>query len=353
MLCGCTTGALGEKKTIMDVYKTVINNENKITDILTDQKPDSSYNKASEKEKFDFYLKQGFIKGNTDLPNIKINGVNENFGFYISRYKKYYDRYFSNNIGIKNSLSFEIQKSYDNGKGNEFKNGKFYSVASSSRFAVSCFSENVNGKIFLLDKIKINGEQKDCKISLEKELDIFSINDQIISHPQMDVVINLKTGDIYFIEVKCHEIFDNHREIRLKSKYKDTDFIKTHLSSFSKLSELLEGKEKFIAINNQLLTAKDFDCNLKTYHFDFKQFLCHLMGILQYQKENNVKVHFYYLFFKNTDYVNNEKSKIYEELRHEIEEVFSVFSKKYKNIDFGYIYNDKFDTIQNIENNYT
>ena len=35
----------------------------------------------------------------------------------------------------------------------------------------------MNGKIFLLDKIKINGEQKDCKISLEKELDIFSIND--------------------------------------------------------------------------------------------------------------------------------------------------------------------------------
>lgn len=337
----------------MDVYKTLVNNKNKITEILTDQKPDSNYSKATEKEKFDFYLKQGFIKGNAYLPSVKINSSNENFGFYISKYKRYYDRYFSDKIGIKNCLSFEIQKSYDNGKGNEFKNGKFYSVGSSSRFAVSCFSENLNGRIFLLDRIKVEGEKKDCKISLEKELDILSTSNHLISHPQMDVVINLKTGDIYFIEVKCHEIFDNHKEIRLKAKYKDTDFIKTQLSNSSKISELQKGKEKLIAINNQLLTAEDFDCNLKTYHFDFKQFLCHLMGILQYQKENKEEVHFYYLFFKNTDYVNKENSKIYEELELELEEILSVFSKKYNNIDFGYIYNDKFDTIKNIENNYT
>ena len=137
-----------------------------------------------------------------------------------------------------------------------------------------------------MDRIKLEGEKKDCKISLEKELDILSTSNHLISHPQMDVVINLKTGDIYFIEVKCHEIFDNHKEIRLKAKYKDTDFIKTQLSNSSKISELQKGKEKLIAINNQLLTAEDFGCNLKTYHFDFKQFLCHLMGILQYQKEN-------------------------------------------------------------------
>ncbi|MCI5665439.1 MAG: hypothetical protein MR353_01565, partial [Spirochaetia bacterium] len=182
---------------------------------------------------------------------------------------------------------------------------------------------------------------------------IFSANNQLISHPQMDVVINFKTGDVYFIEVKCHEIFDNHKEIKLKEKYKDTDFIKSHLSSYAKVSELQKGKENFIAIKNQLLTAEDFGCNLKTYHFDFKQFLCHLMGILQYQKENEVKVHFYYLFFKHTDYVNKEMSKIYEELELELAEIFSVFSKKYNDIDFGYIYNDKFDTIKNIENNYT
>ena len=52
------------------------------------------------------------------------------------------------------------------------------------------------------------------------------------------------------------------------------------------------------------------------------------MGILQYQKENKEEVHFYYLFFKNTDYVNKENSKIYEELELELEEILSVFSKK-------------------------
>ena len=132
----------------MDVYKTLVNKKNKLTEILTDCRPDSNYSKATEKEKFDFYLKQGFINGNTYLPSLKINSSKENFGLYINKYKRYYDRYFSDEIGIKDYLSFEIQKSYENGKGNEFKNGKFYSVGSSSRFAVSCFSENLNGRIF-------------------------------------------------------------------------------------------------------------------------------------------------------------------------------------------------------------
>ena len=48
-----------------------------------------------------------------------------------------------------------------------------------------------------MDRIKVEGEKKDCKISLEKELDILSTSNHLISHPQMDVVINLKTGDIY------------------------------------------------------------------------------------------------------------------------------------------------------------
>ena len=56
----------------MDVYKTLVNKKNKLTEILTDQKPDSNYRKATEKEKFDFYLKQGFINGNTYLPSLRI-----------------------------------------------------------------------------------------------------------------------------------------------------------------------------------------------------------------------------------------------------------------------------------------
>ena len=96
----------------MDVYKTLVNKKNKLTEILTDCRPDSNYSKATEKEKFDFYLKQGFINGNTYLPSLKINSSKENFGLYINKYKRYYDRYFSDEIGIKDYLSFEIQKSY-------------------------------------------------------------------------------------------------------------------------------------------------------------------------------------------------------------------------------------------------
>ena len=67
----------------MDVYKTLVNKKNKLTEILTDCRPDSNYSKATEKEKFDFYLKQGFINGNTYLPSLKINSSKENFGLYL------------------------------------------------------------------------------------------------------------------------------------------------------------------------------------------------------------------------------------------------------------------------------
>lgn len=336
----------------MNIYRTVITENGKKIDRLTNQKLNQNSQLATEKEKFDYYLKQGFINGNTYLPSLKLNLNNDNFGFYLNRYKRYYDRYFSEKVGIKNNLSLEIQKYYDNGKGSEFKNGKFYSAGSSSRFAVSCFSKNLNGEIVLMNKIKINGKEVDCQISLEKELDIFSESNEIISHPQMDVVINLKTNDIYFIEVKCHEIFDDHKTIELKTKYKDTDFIKSFFSSLAQFTEIQKGKESFITIDNKPLTAKDFGCDLKSFHFDFKQFLCHLMGIIQYQRENDVKIHFYYLFLKNDEYVKQEESSIYEELQLEIENIFSTFSKKFKNIDFGYFYNDRFDTIKNIENKY-
>ena len=74
------------------------------------------------------------------------------------------------------------------------------------------------------------------------------------------------------------------------------------------------------------------------------------MGIINYQKENNAKIHFFYLFYKNDEFVKQEKSKIYEQLEEELKEIFSVFKIKYKNITSGYMFNNKFDTLSNIEN---
>ncbi len=167
----------------------------------------------------------------------------------------------------------------------------------------------------------------------------------------MDVVLNLESGDIYFIEVKCHEIFDNHKYIKLKLKYKDTEFINSFLGSNT--SSKKEMKEEYLSMNEEFLTAKDFGCNLDSFHFDFKQFLCHLMGILSYKKNNKGKIYFYYLFYRNEEYEKNENSNIYQELERELNTIFDVFTRKYPDINFGYFYNNKFDSLKNIDNKYT
>lgn len=346
----------------MDIYKILEKKNNELYDVLTEEKPNINPKSASEKEKFDYYIKRSFIKGNPYLPSIRINNDNEDFGFKIKRYQRFYDRYLSQKLRLEDKLSFDIRRSYDNGKGNEFKTGKYYSVASSSRFATSCFSENINGRIFLLNSIGFSNKTTQCDISLEKNLNIFSRKGSLIANPQMDVVIDLASKDIFFIEAKCHEIFDDdkHKNLLLKWKYQDVKYFPKLFNDSQIIKQIKrktvqtkKGKEEYISINGKFLTANDFDCKLETYHFDFKQFICHLMGILSYQEENDIKIHFYYLFYKNVDYEKKEESNIYIQLEKEMAEIFGVFGQKFPKIDFGYLYNDKFSTLENIHNEYS
>ena len=337
----------------MNLYKIVEVQNLEKYDRLDEQKPNGNYVKASEKEKFDFYIKNSFLNGKTYLPSTVINSSTNSFGFYISRYQRYYDRYFSKELMLEDLLSDEIRISYIIGKGNEFITGKYYQVASSSRLATSSFSEKKDGLITTINQILIREHRFSCHVSFEENLSIYSIHGAIISHPQMDVVVNLSTNEVYFIEVKCHEIFDEHKSIKLKLKYKDTKLI-NELLDISNLTEINSGKDKYLGMGNRFLLAKDFGCNIDTFHFDLKQFLCHLMGILSFQERHkNVKIHFYYLFYKNDEYEMGEQSSIYNELIKEIKTVFNVFSNKYKSIDFGYFFNDKFAPIDSIKNQYT
>ena len=82
----------------MDIYKTLINENDILFDKLMTDKPNGEYKKASEKEKFDFYIKQSFINGSPYMPSFRINSEKNNFGFFIKKYKRYYDRYFSENL---------------------------------------------------------------------------------------------------------------------------------------------------------------------------------------------------------------------------------------------------------------
>ena len=338
-----------------EIFKIVTTEKGKTWDRLVSNPSDfecKKCKKASSKEVFDFYLKQSFIDGNPYLPGLYLDyKLTDNFGFYVKRYDRFYDRYLSEDLKIENALSDIICSKYDNGKGNEFKTGKYYSVASSSRFATACFSKmGEDGLISLLEEIKIEGVRKKCQIELEKGLSVLSTNGDIISEPQMDVVIDTD-DDLYFIEVKCHEIFDNHKTIKLKWKYSESEKLKSFLYDRSKISklEIVENKQpvSYIGIKDNFLTPQDFGCNLGTNHFDFKQFLCHLMGIMSYQKTTRKNLHFYYLFYKNEEYCKNVGSGIYEDLEKEIDLIFKHFGE-FCPIDFGYLYHNRYNTMNAI-----
>lgn len=310
---------------------------------------------AKAKERFDYYIKQSFIDGSPYLPGLYLDGSDSgNFGLWIN--KRFYDWYLSLSLDIRNRLSKAIYSRYDKGMGNEFKNGKFYSVASSSRFATASFSENIGGTVSLVKEISINGQKKECVISLEEDLHVYTTGGQVISSPQMDVVVETDE-DVYFIEVKCHEIFDNHEKVKIKWKYMEARELQNllHLrqnsSKYTRITRKDGGKDvDYIGIDGQFLTSQDFgrELELKTHHFDFKQFLCHLMGICNYCPSTEKKVHFYYLFYKNTQYIEVESAKIYNELEVELSTIFSHYRKMYPNIDFGAMYNNQFDTLESI-----
>lgn len=161
-----------------------------------------------------------------------------------------------------------------------------------------------------------------------------------------------------FVEVKNHEILDSHKSVELSPSYMNTKAfkklgLKEELSTKIKKDKYGNNtKDEFITLKNnteknRFLLAEDYGCELKTFHFDFKQFLCHLMGILSYaEKHPEEEIYFYYLVYKNELFVYEYRSKLYDELEAEVKAIFDVFSKKFPKIHFGLCYNDKYDTLQ-------
>lgn len=308
-----------------------------------------------KKHIFDWCIKQSFIEGNPFITGRTLKGNKDCFGFYISKYNTVYNRYFSDKkIDFKSYLSKKIIERYEpeNKKtsGNEFSSGKFYSVASSSRFVVSSFTENnTKEKLDYIRTIKINGKQELIKF-IEFEHDT-EVDANLFRTPKLDVYFETEDNNVYFIEAKCHEIFESHKLIKISKSYLNTE-------SFKELGLNLEiichakdnsGKEIHFAF-------EDFGCNgITTFHFDTKQFLCHLMGILTYARRTdnkNKKIHFYYLFFKNNFYAENYNNKIYKELEKEVKIIFAVFREKFPNIDFGFCYNDKYCTLKELKSEF-
>lgn len=171
---------------------------------------------------------------------------------------------------------------------------RFYSVASSARFVVNAFRHLSQKEVLFEQGVKIKG------LAREAQLDAFLVNENC------------------FIEAKCHEIFDTHKTITLSEQYKEL------LSSIRiDSTNLIWDKLTYSDIVKKR--------NSSTTHFDIKQFMCHLLALVNYQSQecNNGKiVKFYYLFYKPETFDGKfqEFQRIYEELEEEIKDIKNQFN---------------------------
>lgn len=296
------------------------------------------------KKMFDESIKQKFLNGDPILP--KVFACKENFNGRAIKTRgttKIYDTYLTEDYGkiILQKLDEKIIKCYtEDGKGGEFKN-KFFSVASSSRFAVANFTTNISDHIVYICKYS---NEEISEIKFEKDLPINNISG---TSPQMDVWI--KTSHDIFFEVKCHEIFDEyeHANIKLSIQYKNNPIFIEIINQFEiDLSTRERSYEKKGKLHYYyLLNRNMFKVFSKTSHFDLKQFICHLMGIISAKEKSDSMVEFNYLFYKNYDHQYDE---VYAELEKElsaIKQSFKWLFTKY-NIKFSWLYNDKFSTLE-------
>lgn len=292
---------------------------------------------------FDESIKRQFLKGAPILPEVYAD-KEECYGreITIRGKKNIYDTYFNEELGEKilQIIDKGIKQRYKDGKGGEFKY-KFFSVASSSRFAVASFSNNVSDKIMYINQY--SGEEI-SEILFEKNLPINNISG---TSPQMDVWI--KTSHDIFFEVKCHEIFEEsqHANIKISTQYSNNRIFNEIINYYSidlstrKQTYVKEGKVK----SYYLLNRNMFKVSTQTAHFDMKQFICHLMGIISYKEKANSVVEFNYLFYKNDD---KQFNKVYIELENEISVIMKSFKwlfSKY-NIKFSCFYNSRFSTLE-------
>lgn len=180
------------------------------------------------------------------------------------------------------------------------------------------------------------------EILFEKDLPINNISG---TPPQMDVWI--KTSHDIFFEVKCQEIFDEsqHANIKISTQYRNNRIFNEIIDYYSivlkEQTYVKEGKVK----SYYLLNRNMFNVSTQTAHFDLRQFICHLMGIISYKEKANSVVEFNYLFYKSDD---KQFNMVYIELENEISVIMKSFKwlfSKY-NIKFSCFYNSRFSTLE-------
>ncbi len=276
-----------------------------------------SNDKLTPKEKFDTAIKNN-LSGDLFPYIITEDGKAERkyynyyskaaFSDFVDEMKTTYPDHYAKFKGIKNASNNA------GGKGGELdaKKGKYglmppkmASVASSSRFCYLALRDGVDTNI--LGKTFAKNE-----VEFEKECEIFATSK---TAPQLDAYIEDEKCDI-FIEAKCHEIFDSHKPV-FRNVY--WDYFKNNAS----LKDMASGEEK--PAESFTVSWDLFDIKKKSTRFDVKQFVCHLLGIKEHQKEKGKNAKLVYMFFKPVS-EDKETAKminsVFEELKTEIRAIF-------------------------------
>ena len=244
-----------------------------------------------DKKNFDNIIKNNLIKSGYDK-----------FGYEMT--KTYYDYYTfdSFTLFVKDMEENypDIYRKYKDGKGQELfptiKPPKMASVGSSSRF---CYLALRNGATALGG----NG-----KVVFEYEQRIHAIKG---TAPQLDAHV-----DNIYVECKCHEMFDAHKT-ELSIQYWN------HIYGENNGFGLPVKNRPEISKFN--LSPSDFGINTHIHMFDFKQFLCHLLGIASRENKDEDAT-LVYLFFKpavEDEKVQNDINTLFCNLEKEISSVFN------------------------------
>ena len=238
---------------------------------------------------------------------IKHSGLKSSPFFEAKNGEKAYTNYYNDTAFSEfcNDMKTNYPKAYDaykNGPGKELDKrppapAKMASVASSSRF---CYLALRDGA----EALGLKGTpvfEKPCPIK------------GLIPLTNANPDAFFEENYTYF-EVKCHEIFDPQKTF--KDKYKSL-FLNNYKTFAIKKEQFnpIEGPDDFILdlFGDKLATIK---------RFDYKQLICHLMGIAS-NKDTNTKATLIYLFFKpKSAKYTVELENLFDELEHEIHMVF-------------------------------
>jgi len=295
-------------------------------------------------------IKQDFDKIIKSL----LSEPNDHFG-YITNDNKIYDCYYRNAIFdvFVDSMSQEHYNRYMDGNGGELveKKGRYgyvppkmASVASSSRFIYLSLKDDSGKKMGLFESnIEIDG-----RLTFEDKLTINIVG----AHPNIDATYKTNAKSLYF-ESKCHEIFDSHVWAWTNSYFVDGVFYgkdkkSLQLNQINERPHFINNIE--IDKNKKSLDKTKFGLrDTESLKLDFKQFVCHLLGIANTKAPNKELI---YLFYKPNALNNSyEESKDFNKVFKQLEGQFESFcqsecisnycKRNYIKIKFFYATNNK------------